>query len=851
MEVNNKTKKNRKPSLNENVSYIKINGKNKIEKQQDEWLSQMLMEAVNSIGVEDIGKELNKFFVKILPENKEPDILKFNYTLSSKIRNNLNLKKNQIIEKHEDCFNKLIDINIEPNSPFVLTREINEQLSFVMSIIYKNIKKKGKFNNDKDIIDFISKSKEYEGNLLDKIQKKNNNGLDNPFSYMYSTTNYIDDNDDFDSGKKTTYMLDSNINLEPRISYAIQPKLNLGNTLSNNMFKYKENQNKKDMRIPIELYILREKFWNIKIIKLNIKRHDILNNTDELLLLEQNDIIYNIFILINLQLLFPNLMGIELDLSNEIILKDELLDINEQFEKQLKRLKKNRKTTYYKTDISKKRIFDVYKHKILNNSSSKNNEDIDSSDTFSIYNSAKESSNDEIKKKQERFLNKHIYSLQMIIIYWYFIKRLDNIKTCNYIIPMNFEDKILLMLKESKIILFDFNIFADMTDKLIESTLDFNSLDNKLFMQIIAHLFKNNSLNRINLSFFPSEEYFEPRHLFNLLMQNSKTKITKNEINVYEDFDVAILKKLVDNFEININKIFCYLINMPQLKEISLVFDMPSLLEKVNSYELIILKLIINIFIYINGQCQKNEKSFKKITIISDNLNFDNRKYPFLKNFLDNIDIYNNKNSAIESLTLKFKIFEITDLYRLIPYNVTHLSLGSFDLISLQSFIEYITSSEFSIHSQIKYIQITLSNSLIELTTEIFYLLNKLLIDYPKNLEELSINTSFYTSNEQIEKLLKNTNYNKIEKISIQINNDIINKDNYIEKTPKKSDTNKEDIMNLYFIKKDNEFKNKTLKIMYKIGKKYNNDFMDYNIYSTLEKFSCNKEKKNIIIMTK
>ena len=49
--------------------------------------------------------------MKILPENKEPDILKFIYSLSAKIRNNLGLKKNQLIVKHEEYFQNLIDIN--------------------------------------------------------------------------------------------------------------------------------------------------------------------------------------------------------------------------------------------------------------------------------------------------------------------------------------------------------------------------------------------------------------------------------------------------------------------------------------------------------------------------------------------------------------------------------------------------------------------------------------------------------------------------------------------------------------------------------------------------------------------
>ena len=77
------------------------------------------------------------------------------------------------------------------------------------------------------------------------------------------------------------------------------------------------------------------------------------------------------------------------------------------------------------------------------------------------------------------------------------------------------------------------------------------------------------------------------------------------------------------------------------------------------------------------------------------------------------MDLHNNKNSKIESLTLKLRIYEIYNLYRIIPYNVNHLYLGAFDLVSFQYFVEYITSSEFSVHSKIQFLQITLSNTII------------------------------------------------------------------------------------------------------------------------------------------
>ena len=662
---------------------------------------------------------------------------------------------------------------------------------------------------------------------------------------MYSVDNFTDESDILDSNIRSTVspFMSNKMSLEPRMSYRIPSK-------KDDIMNLNENNNNKNniRKIPIEAILLREKFENVKIIKLSLKKI----NSEELI--EQNDIINNIFVLTNLSFLFKNLVGIEIDLSNELILRDEIMDINLKYEQILKLTKKNRKATSYKTE-NKKRIYDVYKNKTLQSNKLAASEDVESIDNTSSYFSFMEP-NEEIKKKQERFLTKHLYSLQMIAVYWYFIAKLDYIKTFHFIIPINFEEKILLMLRESKIISFDFNIFSNFTNKLSEITLDFNSLDNKIFLQILSFLFSNSQLTKCCLSLFPSEEYFEPRHLYNLFSPAFKARFKKNEIKVNEDMDVFILRKLSEFFEINISKLFCYFINMPKLKEISLVFDMPSILDKVSNYEIVIIKLIINLFMHINN----TKYSLRKLTILSDNLNFDNRKYPFLSEFFETIDLYQKQTSQIDSLTLKFKIFDLNNLYRIIPYNVNHLSLGSFDLISFQYFVEYITSSEFSIHSQIQYLQITLANSILILDEECFSALEKLLVEFPKKLEEICINTNLQATTEQINNLLKNTNYNKIQKITIQFND--INFENKIEKdiykTPQKKnniiDESNQNSIDLYYIKTDEfyeKFKNQTLNMMYKIGKKYNKDFMDYNIFSELEKFLCNKGKKIINLQDK
>ena len=828
------------------MHYLTIDSKNKLSEENDDILNQRITDLANSTIVENVGNEINKFFIKILPENKEADLLKFNYSLSSKIIKAFGLNNIMLKQKCEEYISDIINMKIEPNSPFSLTSEINEKLSLILSVIYRTIKKEGKLFSIDDINNWVIKEYEENKGILDILQKSSNNDLNATYSYMCSPNIYTDLNDGSDLGKSSLSPFMANkINLEPlRITQVVQSRKTTAFLNLNESKKMNSIQNKNANKIPLELFILREKFENIKTVKLPLKKHSAIYN--ELIPLEQNDIIFSIFVLSNLKLLFQRFFGIELDLSNEIILKDELADINNYYEKILKENKRSRKMTYYKSE-NKKRVYDVYKNKSYNQNN-KSAEEIESSDNFSMF-SIREINIDETKKNQERFINKHIYSLHMIIIYWYFITKLSELKYFNLTIPINYEDKILLMLKESKISFFEFNIFNNMSDKLAEVTIDFNSLENKLFQQIVSFLFVNPQLTKCNLCLFPPEEYFEPRHLFNLLNQYSKSKFNKSEINPGEEIDVFILRKMSEYFEANINKLFCYFHQMQKLNEISLIFEIPSIMNKVSNYEIIILKLILNIFTLINSR-----DSFKKITVLSDNLNFDNRKHPFLSEFLDDLDLHNNKNSKIESLTLKLRIYEIYNLYRIIPYNVNHLYLGAFDLVSFQYFVEYITSSEFSVHSKIQFLQITLSNTIITLDEQCYNALKKLLIYYPKNLEEICINTSIYANREQIENLIKNTNYNKIAKItfSLNLNN---NDENKMFSTPKKNELNseksKENEINLYYIKKDEiyeEFKNSILNMMYKVGNKYNKDFMDFNIFSGLEKFLCNNGKKKIII---
>ena len=148
--------KNVNSDNNINLSYFKINKSSRMEELGDE-IDQILLMSVNSISVDggdNIGKELNKFFDKILPENNN-DILKTNFDLSKTIRNLTKLTKTQKIKQHEEYMTYIMNSKIDHN--FVLNKDINEKLGFIISMIFKKIKKekKKKFNNIDELTFYI------------------------------------------------------------------------------------------------------------------------------------------------------------------------------------------------------------------------------------------------------------------------------------------------------------------------------------------------------------------------------------------------------------------------------------------------------------------------------------------------------------------------------------------------------------------------------------------------------------------------------------------------------------------------------------------------------------------------
>ena len=842
------------------LSYIKINHKSNLEELDSENQSLVLMELVNSLSVdrEEVGEGINKFFDTILPENKEGEKFLINIALANTINNSKKIDTN-LYEQYMDEI-----INLKITKTFTLTIDYAAKIAYILSVIYFKLKKNKKINDYNDLIKQMKKYKINYFALLNQYSIKNQNSDINNLNYVES-----DGFMDLNKSTRVSRLIDNGFFADSNTDYN-NDNLQRNNIAFNSFrsttfvndkivkYKFKELKEYKKMLVPIEMFILIGVFEKVKKLKLVISsfNNNITNvkNTMTLneIILEQKDIKNNIFFLFNLDWLFPYLIEIEVDLTNENILRDQIMLQNREAEFFAKKVKKSLKQTNYQSGIYKKRIYDIYQKSIFNiNKNSSVNEEEESSNemctvSFISPNKDKEEESDNLRnQKKIEFLKKYTITFEMIIVYWYFITQMNTLKTCYFTIPIGMEQEIINMLQLQKIYLFDFN-FLSFSDKikLLDATIDFNSLDSKFFEKVLSFIFKNQSLQRCRISFFPPEDYFEPEILLHLIKNNDENFAhqSKYDIKQNEEIDVYFLRKLSDYFENNIKRFFHLLTIKNTLTEIALIFDSPLILNKIDNFSLVIIKFIMNLFIFIDNSTNKhNGIKLKSLTLIADKLILDNRKNYFFYDFFDKLTIYQNEKLCITKLTFQANFYSIKNIYTIIPYNIQYLSLGSFDLETLDNFVEYITSSKFCIHSNINTLQLNLSSVIISLD-ECFHILVKLFKDYPKNLKVLNLYTFLYAEYNQIIKLFSVTDYNTIENISMKLI-DIRDK-----KTKKNKNNIIDNLIKLHFVKRNLKNINLILKLAYGLSKKINNRFMDYNIYCGIEKFMVSNENKHVII---
>ena len=879
------------------LNYIKINGLDKLEEiDNDAYIQQCIMfsSALAQENENNIGQEINKFFNLILTENKEGEPLKVNIAISNRYT------KEKNVDKQIDFI-----LNTKFGSDIALNSEISENIAIILTTIYQKIQSKYKFNSFDELVNRINNYDTSTKDILrqylitDEELKRRELLYSTPVKADYEINRFISSS----PNKKRKSDPNNNDIIKKNISTISQSKSKKEKII----YEFKEQESDKNFPFPIEMLILKQKFQMIKRLKLIISNSRSKNDknifdSDSFIEgdnasfvnisfsssvseknLKQKDVQNIIFVLLNLNWLFPNIIEIEIDLSNDNIMKDQIGVYKSGLKFFSKILKRNLKNTDYSQNKIKKINYDPLHGSIFENyfpvednveecSSDSNTSfslkvnsfpDLDENlinsenDNKVVYNYIEDTQYNSFDNLIKRFQ----CTFQMIIIYAFFISKIPKLFFCNFTIPFTFENEILRMLQIQQIYLPDFNLLSFLSDaKMIKITIDFNALDNKAFQEVLSLLFKNNNLSICQLNFFPSENYFIPELLLKLLQDcNSNYKITSKsqfdksilgKIEPYEDVDIFLFKKLSEYFEININKLFQTISIRSTVKELSLIFNIPSLIKKMDFYIRVILKFIINIFIAIDNM----KLTLSTFNLQTSNFFFDGNKYPFLDEFFGKLCIYSNHELILSKLTCQMKFKNITNIYRIIPYNVTQLSIGELDYQTFIHFTEYITSSQFSRHSQLYKLKLYLSNNLINIDECYEYLL-RLITEYPKGLKEIGINTHFIIKKEQMDNLLKSVDYNTIESLYMNFNNqslkdkgyELIKKDIFF--TNEINLLNEGNYIKIYFTKRTNKsIVNIRDNIMTNLSLKYNKEFLDFDIFKSLERFICEKEKKKYVI---
>ena len=474
------------------------------------------------------------------------------------------------------------------------------------------------------------------------------------------------------------------------------------------------------------------------------------------------------------------------------------------------------------------------------------------------------------QKKLDIFFKKFSSFLEMVIIYGYFIqKKLSKAIKSKFILPMNLCDEILKLLKRHNVIIENYHFFSFINNQnILHTTIEFNSLDNHTFEKVLNFLNKNQLINNMNISFFPPEECFKSELLLKTLQnsdENFKIKINKYGIydfnsniikDVYpsEDINTYILRKLSKYLEKNLTDFFNLLTIKTCITDLSLYFELPQILIKNGLYNNILIKFFINLFIFINNSLN----NIKTLLISADNFIIDGRQHPILDEFFEALD-FNNTNKEFKLLNLCFnaRMYYLKNVHRLLSIDLVYLSIGAFDYVSFNAFVGFFSLSKFRRKSNMINLKISLNNSATDIN-EVYDNIIKLFTQFPDQMDEINLSSSLTISYQQIEKLVSLINYNKLSKVLMVFNVRSISKDKKLEylldsdliNFDKDSCITLENFMDTRAIRKDKDITNKIINLMINL-KKINPGILEYNIYSHIERFLCENNKKSVIIQFK
>ena len=293
-----------------------------------------------------------------------------------------------------------------------------------------------------------------------------------------------------------------------------------------------------------------------------------------------------------------------------------------------------------------------------------------------------------------------------------------------------------------------FDILYNKPNGFDSLNIELNSLDIFTFNKIIEIIYMNLTLTSIKISFFSCDISYLIANLYKIYTEQIKTQkkineylLTKGKNFNIEEFEKKILEDISKYYIDLLAVLFEIIKNKSDLKELGFNFDLPDILINNNKYKISIFKFILNIIMLINNKEIQSISNLKKLTLLSPKLILDKKLETDIDNFFKNIHLY-KASKVLMSLNLEFQFYKISNIKNIISTNLFILNIGDFDLFSFNKLVNYLTSYNFSTHSNLSHLGIKLIGAITNFNTEIKKIFQKLFNINLRNLLELNLFTN-------------------------------------------------------------------------------------------------------------
>ena len=551
--------------------------------------------------------------------------------------------------------------------------------------------------------------------------------------------------------------------------------------------------------VPNEILLLKYIFQGIKHITLNLNK------------MAKNNILPFLIIILNSDWLFPFVFEVDMDLTYEIFHNDinNLYYINEKlfYINYLKNKPSNYDEFYFSDDDSEKdqdeinydeimkgnQIFNIIKKDFDKNNNSSIKEQLKNDNDINniIDDDPKLIRNDSIKDNYTNILIKNENTFDVILCFFYLIKKIKYLKALNINMPNGFIKENIDLIKIRNILeiepddISNINLFEyiSIISSINSFNITFNCLEKKTFENILFMIQNNINLHELKLNFFPDNEINSP----NLIKISDECgilkdlNIDKNQENIImnKNIEKKIKLKLLEYFEINLEKLFLLFQTKKNLEKLEIIIKLPSIFlsnEKENdNYNIVIIKFILNLIILLH----KEKLNLKEFRISLPYFNFNNRSYPIIGEALERINLL-RKNTQLKIFQLEIPIFKIYNIQNLLSINLQELQIGELDLETFNFFIQFYQSKEYIENSQIKKLNISLNKNVIKYNLCKNSVSNFFSGKNPIYLTEITFQCNFRIKRKNLYDLLKSTNGNNINKYNIIMKIDKLKKYKHI-----------------------------------------------------------------------